>query len=242
MARAFCTAVAEGNATEDEPRLKDPMLAVKDTKAIVKSKIDATTTEVGLLHMDLRKITDRVEQAETTLSALEGEMTALRFVVIILKKENVTVQPKLENAEGRAHCNIFPLLFLKETVEVPRANLFLEDWRNRTRLQRFSSVRFLARRDSEHSLIWSESERQKMRKNQGCKPDKRIECPKVMEELRLTIEVYLWESTGTVDFKLVFWKAYVKVLKGQAPCFASASRKRRWNEMQKGETQLLDLE
>ena len=62
-----------GQQTSSDPEnvtLKDIMAAIQDVKGVHENKIDSTAIEVTLIRTDLRKISDRIQDAEESMKTL----------------------------------------------------------------------------------------------------------------------------------------------------------------------------
>ncbi|KAJ1176342.1 hypothetical protein NDU88_001624 [Pleurodeles waltl] len=83
------TTMAAGGGTADglqrdvsgSPPLTDKVVLLKviqDSREKIKSKLDSIKTNLSLVRQDLRRVAERVTEAETWLSLTEDEMTTLQ--------------------------------------------------------------------------------------------------------------------------------------------------------------------
>ncbi|KAJ1112366.1 hypothetical protein NDU88_000634 [Pleurodeles waltl] len=85
-----------------DPSLREIMDAIKPLWNNIESKINAVTSDVNLLRIDLRKVTHTVTTAEGQINRLQAVNKHLEKQVQHLTKKHAEVEAKLEDQDGRA--------------------------------------------------------------------------------------------------------------------------------------------
>ncbi|KAJ1110034.1 hypothetical protein NDU88_007389, partial [Pleurodeles waltl] len=76
--------------------------AIQDTKSSLEQGIDFVSQDVGVLRADQHKLTDRVQDAETTLYTVKPTVDELQTQMKQLNTEVMTLHRTMEDAEGRS--------------------------------------------------------------------------------------------------------------------------------------------
>ncbi|KAJ1180536.1 hypothetical protein NDU88_005757 [Pleurodeles waltl] len=103
------------------------MADISDLKQTLKPKLDTVTIDVSLLRADFKKMTEKVNRAETHIQALHSMCKRLEELVELLTKQQTVMEARLEDQEGRAGRNNIRVVGVPEGAEGPSVDLFLED-------------------------------------------------------------------------------------------------------------------
>ena len=95
----------EGTSESGELTLHDIMVAIKDVKGVLETKIDTTAIEVNLIRADLKKLNTRLHTAEETIQALTSQNKELAQQVKFLQTSSETMAARIEDQEGRSRRN-----------------------------------------------------------------------------------------------------------------------------------------
>ncbi|KAJ1101676.1 hypothetical protein NDU88_006741 [Pleurodeles waltl] len=102
--------------------------AILNTKTSLETRIATIATDVTLLQADHRKLTDHVEETESSLAALRPTVQDLHFQLKQMQLDLTTLHTRAEDAEGRSRRNNIRLVGFPEQVESPNTELFVEQW------------------------------------------------------------------------------------------------------------------
>ncbi|KAJ1158341.1 hypothetical protein NDU88_011032 [Pleurodeles waltl] len=100
-----------------EPSLNTIMAAISDLKQTLEPKLDAVTIDVSLLRLNLQKMADKVNKAETHIQALQSSSKRLEEHVQLLTKQRNIMEARLEDQEGRARRNNIRVVGVPERAE-----------------------------------------------------------------------------------------------------------------------------
>ncbi|KAJ1103192.1 hypothetical protein NDU88_000619 [Pleurodeles waltl] len=109
-----------------EPSLGTIMAAIQDLKGLLEPTLDAVTMDVTLLKADLKKVAEKVTNAETDIAHLQSTSKRLGDQVQFLTAEHERIVARFEDQEGRAWRNNFRVVGVPEGVKGPSVELFLE--------------------------------------------------------------------------------------------------------------------
>ena len=102
--------------------------AIKDSCDAVEWKIDEERIDVSLLRQDLRKVADRVTEAETRVSTAEDDIAILKSQVTQLLHTTVILEYRAEDAENHLRRNNLRLVGVPEGVDTMDMTLLMEEW------------------------------------------------------------------------------------------------------------------
>ena len=124
----------EGRRTPDalSSEMKDSfdkvLKAIADTKNTLQTQISTVATELGLLRVDHRALSERVKLTEQSITELEPTQKAMQMEIKALTAKVHVLETRAEDAEGRSRrCNI-RVVGLPEKIEGTNVQKYLEDW------------------------------------------------------------------------------------------------------------------
>ncbi|KAJ1163998.1 hypothetical protein NDU88_004445 [Pleurodeles waltl] len=85
----------------DEPSLSALMMAIQDLRGSLEPELDAVTVGVNLLCTDLKKVTEKVTNAEMDIARLQSTSKRLEDQVQFLTTEQEKIMACLEDQQGR---------------------------------------------------------------------------------------------------------------------------------------------
>ncbi|KAJ1166893.1 hypothetical protein NDU88_007289 [Pleurodeles waltl] len=101
------------------------MAAIHNLNGSLEPKLDAITVGVNLFCADLKKVKEKVTNAETDIAQLQSTSKRLEDLVQFLTAEHEKIKAHLDQ-EGRAQRNNMRVVGVPEGAETPSVKLFLE--------------------------------------------------------------------------------------------------------------------
>ncbi|KAJ1093319.1 hypothetical protein NDU88_006424 [Pleurodeles waltl] len=90
------------------------------------NKIEMVALKVNVLHTDLRKVSEKVWLAEGSTADLQTEVAALKKQVAVVSSWSGALEARMEDEEGRSHCNNVRLLVFPEQAKGVNTEQFEE--------------------------------------------------------------------------------------------------------------------
>ena len=123
------TESSSANQTQSlDSKLDAVLAAIEQSRSSLEQKIDTVAADLSLLHADHRKLTDRVQETERTLSQLQPEVKSLDESVLSLLDRVRFLEGRAEDAEGRSRRNNVRVVGVPEGCEGQDASKYMEDW------------------------------------------------------------------------------------------------------------------
>lgn len=121
--------VAEGQLNGSPEQSQAELLAaINGSRTVLETKIEALSIDVNLLRIDLRKVADKVEMAESNITELQGEVTVLKQQMAQMTTATAELELRMEDAEGCSFRSIIRVLGFPEKVEGTAPEQFPENW------------------------------------------------------------------------------------------------------------------
>ncbi|KAJ1206442.1 hypothetical protein NDU88_001847 [Pleurodeles waltl] len=128
-----------------EPSLGAIMAAIQDLRGSLEPKLDTVTVDVTLLRADLKKVTEKVINAETDIARLQSTSKRLEDQIQFLTAGHGKIVVHLQDQKGMAQRKNSRVGRVPEGVEGPSVELFLEtlitDSLRPKRLSKFFTVK-----------------------------------------------------------------------------------------------------
>lgn len=111
-----------------EPSRAELLKAIQGSHSALERQIETVSIDVNLLRTDLRKVADKVTDAEGNIEQLQGEVASLKKTVTHLTAATSALERRAEDAEGRARRSNIRVLGVPERMEAGNPERFLETW------------------------------------------------------------------------------------------------------------------
>ncbi|KAJ1175810.1 hypothetical protein NDU88_001095 [Pleurodeles waltl] len=104
------------------------LAAIQGSHLALEAEMDLMAMDIDHLQLDLRKISERVTEAEGDVSQMQQMVLELQATVVVLKSNTTQMECCLKDAEGLSRCNNLWFLGFHEKAEGPEPDQFQEDW------------------------------------------------------------------------------------------------------------------
>ena len=109
-----------------DSKLDAVLVAIEQSRSSLENKIDTVAADLSLLHADHRKLVDKVQEAEHTLTQLQPEVKSLDVSVQSLLERVRFLEGRAEDAEGRSRRNNIRVVGVPEGCEGQDATKYME--------------------------------------------------------------------------------------------------------------------
>ncbi|KAJ1110655.1 hypothetical protein NDU88_008003 [Pleurodeles waltl] len=111
-----------------EPTRAELLPTIQGSREALEGMIESVAIKVNLLSADLRKVSDRVQITEGSISENRTEVDVLQKQVAEIASRAATLEDRVEDAEGRSYCNNIRLIGFQKRAKRSAEEAFVEHW------------------------------------------------------------------------------------------------------------------
>ncbi|KAJ1135660.1 hypothetical protein NDU88_002098 [Pleurodeles waltl] len=104
------------------------MNAIQGLRSALEQQIETVSIDLNLLRADLRKVSEKVNTAETTIGSLQGGMTSLKKQMTAVRTEVDELGRRAEDEEAGSRRSSIWVLGFPDKSEGTAMERFLEGW------------------------------------------------------------------------------------------------------------------